>query len=240
MSQVALKAEQRESLTKGSNKRLRKSGIIPAVVYGQGNAAASIQIAYSDLWAALHSDAGRNVLIDLEIKDAKSKKKQTVVIKELQQHPVHEQIIHVDFHEISLKDKILVNIPVHEKGESPGVKNEGGVLEFPLRELQIECLPTDIPEAIDVDISKLGLNQSIHVKDLIIASTIIVKNEPGMVVVQVKPPVELKVEEPTEEGATEPEVIGEKKEGEEGEEGTEGAEKPEEKKEEPKKNEEKK
>jgi large subunit ribosomal protein L25 len=219
MEQIEINVEQRAPGDKSLLRRMRRTGLIPAVVYHKGEKTVPIQVTESDFWKVLHSEAGRNSLINLKVKDEK-KKQRTVVVKDIQSHPVTGQVRHVDFHEISLKEKIVVNVPVVERGDAPGVKNDGGVLETPLRELQVECLPTEIPEHIEIDVSKLNINEAIHVKNLIVPSNIKLLNDSDMVVVHVVPPAkEISAETPEGE-AKEPEVIGEKKE--EGEEGAEG------------------
>lgn len=227
MSQIELIAEKREVTAKGDTRRLRVAGFVPGIVYHKGQPSLPIKLADRQLWTALHTDAGRNVLIDLKIKNDTSKKKRMVLVKDLQHNPVTDRVTHVDFHEISLTEKLTINVPIVEKGEAVGVKSEGGVLEVILRELHVECLPTDIPEHIEIDVTNLKLNQSIHVRDLHLPGNLTIKNDPDMVIVQVKLPVVEEVPAPgTETEATEPEVIGAKKEeGEEGEaaEGKEGA-----------------
>ncbi len=216
MARIALSAEKREQTNKSLMGILRRGGSVPGIVYHKGDKSVSIQVSGKSLTAVLHTDAGRNVLIDLKIKNEKPEKSRTVVVKELQHDPVRGDILHVDFHQISLTEKIMVNVPIIEKGEAVGVKNEGGILESPLRELHIECLPTDIPEHIEVDISGLKLNESIHVRDLKLPAAIKILNDPEMVIVQVKLPVVEEVAAPGTEEVKEPEVITEKKK-EEGE-----------------------
>ena len=230
MARIELTAETRPVTKKTNLKAMRRSGAVPGVVYHKGDPSVSIQLEGKALLSVLHTEAGRNVLIDLKVKDEKTKKQRTVVVKDLQHNPVNGDILHVDFHQISLTERLTVNVPIVEKGEAPGVKNDGGVLESPLRALHIECLPTEIPEHVEIDISGLKLNDSIHVRDIHLGGSIKILNDADMVIVQVKLPVVEKVEEAVEAPA-EPEVIGAKKEEGEGEEGagekTEKAEKPE-------------
>ena len=211
MARIGLTAENRDCSRKSVTKSLRKSGFVPGIVYHKGENSVPVQVSSKELLAVLHTEAGRNVLIDLKLKDDKAKKQRTVVVKELLHDPVGGGILHVDFHQISLTEKITVHVPIVEKGESPGVKNDGGVLETLLREINVECLPTDIPEHVEIDIGKLQINDSIHVRDLVLPESVKLLSDPDMVIVQVKVPVVEKPEEPAE-AATEPEVIGEKKE----------------------------
>jgi len=184
-----------------------------------------------------HQHRLEGTLIDLKIKDDKKEKNRTCLIKEIQYEPVLGDIVHVDFHEVSLTEKIKVNIPVATKGESVGVKQEGGSLEQILWELDIECLPTDIPEKVEVDVTNLKMSEAIHVKDLKLPENIKVFNDPESIVVQVVEPMkeEVPVEAVEGEAPAEPEVIKEKKptpeEAAEAAEGKEKKEKKEEKKE---------
>jgi large subunit ribosomal protein L25 len=218
MAQIELTAESRPAERhKGGVRALRRSGFVPGIVYHKGDRSVPLKVPKDAVNRILHTEAGRNVLIDLKIKDEKAKKQRTVVVKDLQHDPVTGDILHIDFHQISLTERITVNVPIVEKGEAPGVKNEGGVLESPLKELHIECLPTEIPEHVEVDVSGLKLNDAIHVRDLALPGSVKVLNDPEMVIAQVRLPVVEKPEEAAAAEVTEPEVIGEKKEEAEGE-----------------------
>ena len=212
MEQIALKANVREGIGKEKSQKLRRQGMVPAVVYHRGEKSVSIQVVEREIAKILRSAENENVLINLSIEGAK-KKTRSVIIKEIQQHPVKRSIIHVDFNEISLNEAITVEVEVVGQGEPVGVKQEGGVLEHTLRHIKIQCLPTEIPGHIDVDISGLKLNGSVHVKDLVISDKIKVLTDPEALLFQVKLHVEEKAEEP---GAVAPEleVIREKKEDE--------------------------
>jgi len=225
MEQVKLKAEIRTKLGKGEVKKLRKTGLIPAVCYGEGEKSIHLEVQLHDLHKALSTSRGENAVINLKISGGHIKDR-TVIVKEVQYDPIRDTIHHIDFQHISLTEVIKVEIPIHAKGDSPGVK-EGGVLEHLLWELEIECLPTQIPERIDVDISKLAIGDSIAVKDLILPPDVKVIQEPEELVIQVAAPKEEVVEEVTsEEEVTEPEVITREKKEEIPEEETEKKAKP--------------
>ena len=210
MEQVKLKAEIRTKLGKGEVKKIRKAGLIPAVCYGEGEKSIHLEVQLQDLHKALSTSRGENAVINLKISGGHIKDR-TVIVKEVQYDPIRDSIHHIDFQHISLTEVIKVKVPVHSKGESPGVK-EGGVLEHLLWELEIECLPTQIPERIDVDTSKLAIGDSISVKDLILPPGVKVIQEPEELVIQVVAPREEVVEEVTpEEEVTEPEVIAKEK-----------------------------
>ena len=231
MEQIALRAQVREGAGKEAAKKLRTKGKIPAVVYHRGEKTVSIAVEDRELSRILRAAGGDNVLISLEIADTK-KKKRAVLIKEVQHDPVKHTILHVDFNEISLTEQIIVEVEVMAQGESVGVKQDGGLLEHGLREIKIQCLPTDIPKHIDVDVTPLKIGDSVHVRDLKVDAKLKVLTDPEALLFQVKMPVVEKVEE-VAVAPQEVEVIREKKE-EEGEAGKAAPAKAEEKKEEPK------
>ena len=210
MEQIALKANVREGIGKQEAHKLRKQGLVPCVVYHRGEKSVPITVVEKEINHIMRSAENENVLINLSIEGSK-KKSRAVLIKEIQHHPVKRNILHVDFNEISLTEKIIVDVEVLGKGEAIGVKQEGGVLDHPLREVKIQCLPVDIPAHIDVDLSGLKLNSSIHVRDLVVSDKIKVLTDPDLLLFQVRLPVEEKVEDPTAV-APEIEVIREKKE----------------------------
>lgn len=224
MEKSIVNAQVREGTGKSAAKKLRKEGLIPGVVYRGGKVGTSLSLSIKELENALHTKAGENVLIMLEVSGgAKAVKDKTVIIKELQHDPVTDSILHVDFNEISLTETIEVDVPLVYKGEAAGVKEDGGVLEHVIREFHVECLPTDIPEGIEVDVEKLRIGDSIMVKDVPLPAGVKVQNEPDLIVVIIKAPHVEKVEEPAEgEEAAEPELIRKEKKEEETEEGSKG------------------
>ncbi len=228
MEKVILKSEVRTATGKRVAKDLRNKGLIPANVYKSGKSALSLQISKEDLDEILHTGAGSNVIITLKITGGTEKDK-TVLIKEIQRDPLKDGILHVDFSEISLTEVLKVNVPVASHGEPVGVKIDGGVLDHVIWELQVECLPTEIPEKIEADVSALKIGDAIYIKDLKVPEGIKVLNDPELIVMIVKPPkVEAAKAEVTEEAAVEPELIRKKKEEEAAEEeaGAKEAEKP--------------
>jgi large subunit ribosomal protein L25 len=217
MEKVILKVETREGSGKKSAKDIRNKKMIPAVVYKDGKDALKLQFAAADLAEVLHTKAGENVIVTLKIAGSDSKAKdKTVVIKEIQREPIKSQILHVDFNEISLTETLKVNVPLTAHGEPEG-KKEGGTLEHVMWELQVECLPTDIPEKVEVDVSKLKIGEAIYVKNIIAPEGVKVLTDPELIAMIVKPPkVEVPKEEVAAEASTEPELIRKKKEVEEG------------------------
>jgi len=218
MEKVTLKAVIREEFGKEASNRLRKTNCVPAVVYKKASKAIPLQVDAKELFHVLHTSAGGNVIITLEIdsvaKGQAKKKDKTVIVKEIQYDPIKGNVIHLDFQEISLTDRITVNIAIETKGEPEGVKADGGILDHPIKELHIECLPTEIPEKIDVHVEALKIGDSIRVKDLSIPAGIKVLNDKEQVVCSVVPPKmeeELTEEEQAAQESAEPEVIREKK-----------------------------
>lgn len=217
MEKVSLKATVREGTGKKVAKNLRNEGLIPAVVYKGGKDATHLQLALRELRDVLHTKAGTNVLITLEIKGgAKAVKDKTVIIKELQRDPLTETILHADFNEISLTEMLKTAVPLVDKGKAIGVTQDGGVLEHVMWELQVECLPTDIPEKIEYDVSALKIGDAVFVKQIVPPEGVRILNDPELIAMNVKPPhVEKPPEEAAEPGVAEPELIREKKEKEE-------------------------
>ena len=222
MEKVILKTEARTGVGKRVAKDLRNKGLIPANVY-RGAKAFNIQINSDDLNEALHTKAGENVIITLKISGEGNIKDKTVLIKEIQRDPVRDNILHVDFNEISLTEALKVNVPLTARGEPVGVKADGGTLEHVMWELHVECLPTAIPEKIEVDVSNLKIGDAIFVKNIVPPEGVKILNDSELIAIIVKPPkVEVPKEEVVAEGALEPELIRKKKE-EEAAEGEEGA-----------------
>jgi len=214
MDFVDLSAGIREEKGKELNKKLRDSGLVPACVYKKGEDTISLKIDRKNLSKALHTEAGENVIIKLHVEGAKKKKERTVVLKEVQRDPIKDRLLHVDFQEISLTETLKVKVPIAGKGESIGVKQDGGVLQHVLWEAEIECLPTNIPEKIEIEISSLKIGDSIHVKDIQAPEGVKILDDPEGVVFSVEHPkkVEEVIAEPAEGAMEEPEVIREKKE----------------------------
>lgn len=208
MEKVSLEAKIREKTGKRSSGRLRRTGYIPAVLYGGKEKSQPLIVNTKDLEKALSTEAGENVIISLEGGD----KTRTVIVKDLQTDPVRGDLLHVDLCQISLKERLTAAVPIVVRGEAPGVK-EGGILQHRLRELEVECLPTEIPESISVDVSGLSIGDSLHVKDLRVTGDLKILIDREESVVSIVPPTVEEVAPPTpEEVAAEPEVIGEEKE----------------------------
>ena len=210
MAEAVLQAEKRDNLSKGYTHELRRNGKIPGVYYFHGEDSVPVEIDERALKTAIQS---QSQILDLNI--GKSKKK--CVIREVQWEPVTGVPLHVDLLGVKLTEKITVELPVVITGTAIGVKNEGGILQPIQREIQVEGLPLDIPESVEIDVSELGIGDSIRVADLQLEKLTIVTDESQSLVAVIAPKA---IEE---EVAVEEEIEGE--EGEEGaEEGEEEAE----------------
>ena len=165
--EATLDAVKRDGRGKNEARRLRVSGQVPAVVYGarkEGQAPEGVPVAVDPkaVLRILHSDSGANTLINLKLDGLEAR----VMVREYQLDPVTHHLLHADFYQLAMDRAIVVTVPVIVKGESKGVKQQGGLLDFVTRDIEVECLPTDIPENITVDVSELMLHESIRVRDL--------------------------------------------------------------------------
>jgi large subunit ribosomal protein L25 len=164
-----LQVEKRETRGKNEARRLRTGDRIPAVVYGaEKGKATAIAVDPKLLLRILHSESGANTLIGLEGLEGGETR---VLVKEYQLDPIHHRLLHVDFYQVAMDKALRVTVPIVLKGEAPGVKQQGGIVDFVNREIDIECLPGDIPENITADVSELMLNQGLRVRDLLTDGT---------------------------------------------------------------------
>src|SRR5436190_2636282 len=213
--EAVLEAIARETFGKNEARRTRREGKVPGVLYGgggDGKAATPISVEPKPLLKILHSESGANTLISLKLADGGDAK---VLVKAYQLDPVTHQVLHADFYRVAMDRLIQVTIPVVVKGEPRGVKQQGGILEFIRREIEVECLPADIPENVEVDVSELMLHQGIRVRDLTVDPKWTPKSDPDMMIVHVIMPKAEEVAAPAAEAAAaaapvapaEPEVI---------------------------------
>ncbi len=214
MNELHLDAEVRSGAGKSVTRKMRTAGNVPGILYGLEDKPVMLGINSRTLHKMLHSASSENVLVDLAIGKSNAVK---VLLKDVQHHPVTNKVVHVDFQRVDLTKKIIIAVPVHLIGVADGVRSGGGVQEFIMRELEVSCLPTDIPTHIEVDVSKLGIGDAVHVEDLKLEKIEIV-SDPHRTIVSVQPPTVSKLPEAGEgvEGAEtdeakEPEVIAEKK-----------------------------
>ena len=209
--QVKLKVERRETTGRSAARRLKAHGIIPAVIYGAKHKPQPLQVAARDINAMLSHASGENILVELEI--AGEKTNRMALVQEVQHSPVGGIILHVDFHAVSMDEKIHAEVPLEGIGIANGVKNFGGLLEQSLRTLAIECLPRDLPDRVTVDVSALNIGDAIHVRDIQLPSGVTAKVQADLTAFSVLAPVveEAPVSAAAEGEAAGPEVITEKK-----------------------------
>ena len=184
MAEVKLNVEVRDSQGKGAARRARAAGKVPGVVYGKGMEPISIAVDRREFVTALLTDAGMNVLLDLQI-DGDSV---LTLARDLHRDPVRGTLLHADFVKVDLTQEVEVEVPIHVVGEAPGVK-EGGVLEHPLFNLNVRCLPGDVPESIEADVSNLNIGDSLRVSDLSEGRKFEILNDPESPVVTSVAPI---------------------------------------------------
>jgi large subunit ribosomal protein L25 len=213
MPEAVLDAVARNTKGKNEARRLRAAGKIPATLYGAQKAGdkpapQSVAVDPKPLMRILHSASGLNTLISLKLQGADAR----VLVKNVQLDPITHHPLHADFYRVNMDRKIQVTVPVTLRGESRGVKQDGGVLDFVHREIEVEVLPANIPDTIEVDVTNLGIGDSIHVRDVAANAAWEPISDPDMMIVHV---VVIKVVEETpvaaapgaEGAAAEPEVI---------------------------------
>jgi large subunit ribosomal protein L25 len=203
---VTVKAGVRQGRGKEDSKQMRREGMIPAVVYGAGKEAVALSVPLSDLAAILRSETGHNTLFALDIE---GEGPSDVIFQDRQIHPVKNRLIHADFRRFAKGEKIEVTIAIQAVGTPAGANEEGAVLTQALREIKVLCEPKNIPETLEIDVSGLGLGDSIHVSDLKFGEGIEVHEEPETVVITLSFVGEQSLQPDTE--SAEPEVAGEDK-----------------------------
>ncbi len=184
MAEDKLKVDVREAHGKGSARRSRAAGMVPGVVYGRGMEPIAIEVNRREFVTALQTDAGLNVLLDLQVNGDNV----LTLARDLQRDPVRGTLLHADFVKVDLTQEVEVDVPINVVGESPGVK-EGGVLEHPLFTLHVRCLPNKVPESIDADISALNIGDSLRVVDLAENPDFTILNDPELPVATVAAPI---------------------------------------------------
>jgi len=207
MDRMQLKVEIRNEKGKGAGRRLRRQGAIPGILYGAGKDAVPVTVNRKALDDAFHEAGNMNVIFDLEIP---GQGKVPAMVKDYQAHVLSREFLHVDFLQVDLAKKVKVEVPIHLVGKAPGVK-EGGILEQITRKLEIICLPTAIPESLDVDVSTLNIGDNLHVHDIKLPEGVEIPAGVDSTIAAVVAPI---VEEEKPVGAEEikqPEVLTEKK-----------------------------
>ena len=215
MQRPILTAEIREGVGKEKAKKLRAKGLIPAIFYGPRSQTVPLVIDSKELSKALQTEAGENVLIDLDIRRGVQSDRKVVMLKDIQTDPLRRGTLHTDFYEVAMDESVTVEVPVHLVGKPEGTKM-GGILEQVRRGIEIQCLPGDIPKSIDIDVSSLKIGDSIHVQDIQVEKAKIISDTNFTIATVVPPVVEEKVVEAVApeaaEGAAEVKEEGEEKE----------------------------
>jgi len=214
MQRPVLKAEIREGVGKEKAKKLRAKGMIPAVFYGPRSQTLPLVIDSKELAIALQTEAGENVLIDLDIRKGDQSDRKVVMMKDIQIDPLQRVTLHTDFYEVTMDEMVIVEIPVHLVGKPEGTKM-GGILDQIRRVIQIQCFPGDIPKSIDIDVSPLKIGDSIHVQDIQVEKAKIISDTNFTIATVVPPVVEEKVVEAVAPEAVEGVEVKEKEEEEE-------------------------
>ncbi len=194
---ITIVAERRDSRGKNEARRLRAAGSAPAVVYGSGGDAVPVAVSPKEVNKILHSKGGHNTIFNLSVKDGENT---PVMIVDWQNDPVKDHLLHIDMKRIDLTKRIRVKVPMHTHGEPKGVKLQGGLHELITREIEIECLPDDIPEHFTVDVTELMLGQSIRAGEVPLPETVILVSPADSVISHV---IALKAEEEPAAAATE-------------------------------------
>ena len=209
--QAKLTAQRRTQVGRNAIKKIKADGMVPGVIYGSTQEPVNLQINGRELLNVLSRASGENILVELEILDGSEKQNALAMIQEIQHNPLQREIVHVDFHAVSANETVSAEVPIETVGEAVGVKVHGGLLEHILRYLEVECLPGDLPQVIEVDVTNLEVGQSLHVRELKLPSGVEAMTDAEQTVVAV---VEARVEEEVVEplvAPTAPEVITAKK-----------------------------
>lgn len=210
MELQTLKATTRQAAGKSGARGVRVSGAIPCILYGGEAGSVSLQVNARQFEQLIHHNrSGEHAIVQLEVED-NAGLNTPALLKAVQHHPIRGQAVHADFLRIRLDEKITTVVPVKLVGHAPGI-TEGGVVDHQCRELEVECLALDLPDAISIDVSSLHMGQSIHVADVKVLDRITVLTESDRVVVAIHAPRAAKEAVEGEEGAAEPEVITERK-----------------------------
>lgn len=204
--QVRLAAQRRTGVGRSAVRKLKAAGAVPAVIYGGKDKPEPLQVSRRDISTVLSHASGENILVELEIAGDTNR---LAMVQEVQHAPVGGEVLHIDFHAVSMDELIEADVPLEPIGIANGVKNFGGLLEQNLRTLSIECLPRDLPDVIQVDVTALNVGDAIHVREIPLPSGVTTTMPPELTAISVLAPT---VEEAPAAAATvAPEVITEKK-----------------------------
>ena len=222
MEHPILEATVRHDIGRAAARASRRNGRIPAILYGRAEAPLAVEVDARKMERMMHHGLAEHGMLELDLKEGARRQRRTVLVREVQHHPVTGEILHADFYHVEIGQKIQTTVPVVLVGQSVGVK-KGGIVEQVLRELEVECVAEKIPEKVSLDVTQLDLGHSFHVRDLAIDADVHLLTDPDRTVVSVVTPKLREEAAPaaevvTEEGAAEPEVVGKKAKEEEVEE----------------------
>jgi large subunit ribosomal protein L25 len=207
--QIKLAAQARTGLGRSAVTKLKMQGLVPAVVYGAKQAPEHLQLSARDIDNALAHAIGEHFLVELEVGGAANR---LALVQEVQHHPVTRKVLHVDFHAVAADEKLHAAIPVETTGEAPGVKTGGGLLDIQIHQLEVECLPKDLPEVIRIDVSALNIGDAIHVRDITLPEGVVATADSDLAVVRIAAPTVVEVAPAgAPAAAATPEVLKEKK-----------------------------
>lgn len=210
-NQVKLSARPRVEAGRNAVGKVRARGAIPAVIYGGKDAARNLEVDRKDIENLLSRAVGENILVELEIRDGGKTTNRISLIQEVQHHPVRGEIIHIDFHAVSMTEEIDAEVVLEHEGEPVGVKTFGGLLQQNMRSLPIRCLPQNLPEIIIVDVSGLNIGESLHVRDIKLPTGVVAVPDGDLTVFLVSEPTVAEEPAVAVEETVAPEVIKEKK-----------------------------
>jgi large subunit ribosomal protein L25 len=210
-NQVKLSARPRVEAGRNAVGKVRARGAIPAVIYGGKDAARNLEVDKKDIENLLSRAVGENILVELEIRDGGKISNRISLIQEVQHHPVRGEIIHIDFHAVSMTEEIDAEVVLEHEGEPVGVKTFGGLLQQNMRSLPIRCLPQNLPEIIIVDVSGLNIGESLHVRDIKLPTGVVAVPDGDLTVFLVSEPTVAEEPPVAVEETVAPEVIKEKK-----------------------------
>ena len=211
MERPVLTAEIREGVGKEKAKKLRAKGQIPAIFYGPRSQTIPLVIDSKELSKALQTEAGENVLIDLDIRKGAQSDRKVVMLKDIQIDPLQRITLHTDFYEVAMDEMVTIEVPVHLVGKPEGTKM-GGILEQVRRMIEVQCFPGDIPKSVDIDVSLLKIGDSIHIQDIHVEKAKILFDTNFTIATVVPPVVEEKVVEAAAPEAVEGAEVKEKEE----------------------------
>lgn len=215
---ITLTAQAREETGKNAMRRLRRAGLIPGIVFGRSGDTVQVKFDPKELDKVVHSESGFNTIFIIDVDSDNGENKPNVIVKDYQLDPVTHKFLHVSFFRIHMDRVMEFRVPLVADGQAPGVKDQGGVLEIVNREIDVECLPADIPDAFHVDISEMEIHDVVRLKDLTIAENVSLLLDPEAIALHIVLPKKIEEPEPEVELDEEGEpIVAEEAEGEEGE-----------------------